>query len=61
VAEGAIEYVPFPPQLVGKYQSYTQADLKKLRGTGYKAKMFDVATGVARYIETLTERGLNNT
>ena len=26
-AAGAIEYVPFPPQLVGKYQSYTQADM----------------------------------
>ncbi len=61
VAEGAIEYVPFPPQLVGKYQSYTQADLEKLRKAGYKEKMFDVATGVARYIETLAERGVNNT
>jgi ADP-L-glycero-D-manno-heptose 6-epimerase len=50
---GAIEYVPFPPQLIGKYQSYTQADLKKLRSAGYKETMFDVATGVARYVETL--------
>ncbi|MDR0771233.1 MAG: ADP-glyceromanno-heptose 6-epimerase [Burkholderiales bacterium] len=57
VADGVIEYVPFPSQLVGKYQSYTQADLKKLREAGYKAKMFDVATGVARYIETLASVG----
>jgi ADP-L-glycero-D-manno-heptose 6-epimerase len=57
VAEGAIEYVPFPSQLVGKYQSYTQADLKKLRAAGYKEKMFDVATGVARYVETLASVG----
>jgi ADP-L-glycero-D-manno-heptose 6-epimerase len=54
VAEGAIAYVPFPPQLVGKYQSYTQADLTKLRKAGYGETMFDVATGVARYVETLT-------
>ena len=26
-AAGAIEYIAFPPQLVGKYQSYTQADV----------------------------------
>jgi ADP-L-glycero-D-manno-heptose 6-epimerase len=57
VAEGAIEYVPFPSQLVGKYQSYTQADLKKLRAAGYEEKMFDVATGVARYVETLASVG----
>ncbi|MDR0246859.1 MAG: ADP-glyceromanno-heptose 6-epimerase [Burkholderiales bacterium] len=57
VAEGVIEYVPFPSQLAGKYQSYTQADLKKLRAVGYKEKMFDVATGVARYIETLKNVG----
>ncbi|MCL2297252.1 MAG: ADP-glyceromanno-heptose 6-epimerase [Proteobacteria bacterium] len=53
VAAGAIEYVPFPSQLAGKYQSYTQADLKKLREAGYREEMFDVATGVARYMETL--------
>jgi ADP-L-glycero-D-manno-heptose 6-epimerase len=57
VAEGAIEYVPFPPQLAGKYQSYTQADLKKLRAAGYKEKMLDVATGVAHYVETLASVG----
>jgi len=57
VAAGAIEYVPFPPQLAGKYQSYTQADLGKLRAAGYKEKMFDVATGVARYIEILASAG----
>ena len=26
---GAIEYIPFPPPLVGKYQSFTQADLTR--------------------------------
>src|SRR5262249_5501944 len=26
LSAGAIEYIPFPQQLVGKYQSYTQAD-----------------------------------
>ncbi len=30
---------PFPPQLVGKYQSFTQADLTALRAAGYGAPM----------------------
>jgi len=48
---GAIEYIPFPPALVGKYQSYTQADLGALRAAGYSAPFADVETGVARYVE----------
>jgi ADP-L-glycero-D-manno-heptose 6-epimerase len=49
---GAIEYIPFPPALVGKYQSYTQADLAGLRAAGYSAAFADVETGVGRYVET---------
>jgi ADP-L-glycero-D-manno-heptose 6-epimerase len=53
VAQGQIEYTPFPEALVGKYQSYTQADLGALRAAGYAAPFADVATGVARYIRWL--------
>jgi ADP-L-glycero-D-manno-heptose 6-epimerase len=53
VAQGAIEYIPFPPQLVGKYQSFTQADLGALRAAGYTAPMTPVAQGVSRYVESL--------
>ncbi len=53
VAAGAITYVPFPPALVGKYQSYTQADLTRLRAAGYRAPMLGVADGVPRYVERL--------
>ena len=53
VAAGAIAYVPFPPALVGKYQSYTQADLTRLRAAGYHAPMLGVAEGVSRYVERL--------
>ena len=53
VREQAIEYVEFPPQLVGKYQSFTQADLTALRGAGYGAPMTPVADGVAAYVERL--------
>jgi ADP-L-glycero-D-manno-heptose 6-epimerase len=53
VAEGAITYIPFPPALVGKYQSYTQADLTRLRAAGYRAPMLGVAEGVSHYVERL--------
>jgi ADP-L-glycero-D-manno-heptose 6-epimerase len=53
VQQGAIEYIPFPPKLVGKYQNFTQADLTALRAAGYQAPMMTVAQGVARYVESL--------
>ena len=53
VSAGAIEYIPFPAALAGKYQSHTQADLARLRATGYRAPMLTVAEGVGRYVERL--------
>ena len=49
-AAGAIEYIPFPAQLVGKYQSYTQADVTALRAAGYREPFLDVEEGVGRYV-----------
>jgi ADP-L-glycero-D-manno-heptose 6-epimerase len=48
-----IEYVPFPPGLKDKYQSYTQADLAQLRKAGYRAPFLTVEEGVSRYVEWL--------
>ena len=53
VAKGLIEYVPFPPQLAGKYQSFTEADLSKLRAAGYPGEFLDVDKGVAAYVKHL--------
>jgi ADP-L-glycero-D-manno-heptose 6-epimerase len=53
VAAGTIEYVPFPVALVGKYQSFTEADLGKLRAAGYRAPMLTVEQGIPRYVERL--------
>jgi len=50
VAEGLIEYIPFPPQLVGKYQSFTEADLALLREAGYDAEFMPVERGVGSYV-----------
>jgi ADP-L-glycero-D-manno-heptose 6-epimerase len=56
VADGVITYVPFPPQLRGKYQSFTEADLRTLRAAGYTAPMLSVEEGVARYVESLISK-----
>ena len=60
VHQGAIEYIPFPAQLVGKYQSFTQADLTALRAAGYQAPMLTVAQGVTRYVESLISEGASS-
>lgn len=53
VAQGIIEYIPFPEALIGKYQSYTEADIGKLRASGYKGEFYTVEEGVSRYIDWL--------
>jgi ADP-L-glycero-D-manno-heptose 6-epimerase len=50
-AQKLIEYVPFPPQLAARYQSFTEADLAQLRAAGYDAEFMDVAQGVAAYVK----------
>jgi ADP-L-glycero-D-manno-heptose 6-epimerase len=49
--KGRIEYVPFPADLAGKYQSYTQADLTELRKLGYTEPFTELEDGVAQAIE----------
>ena len=51
--QGAIEYIAFPSDLRGKYQSYTQADLTALREGGYREPFLTVEEGVARYCAQL--------
>ena len=52
---GLITYVPFPQKLVGKYQSFTQADMSKLRGAGLDGEFMTVEQGVAAYIAALSQ------
>ncbi|HEX4842951.1 MAG TPA: ADP-glyceromanno-heptose 6-epimerase [Limnobacter sp.] len=56
VAGGHIEYTEFPDALKGKYQSYTQADLTKLRAAGYSGSFYSVEEGVARYVQRLIQK-----
>ena len=54
VQQGLVEYIDFPPALVGKYQCFTQADLAALRATGCLHAFVDVAAGVQRYVDWLS-------
>ena len=50
---GTKRYIPFPENLERAYQSYTQADIAKLRRAGYNRPFAGVATGVRAYLDTL--------
>jgi ADP-L-glycero-D-manno-heptose 6-epimerase len=54
---GIVEYIAFPPQLVGKYQSYTQSDPSALRSAGYSDPFLTVEEGVGRYVAERFARG----
>jgi len=56
VQAGLVEYIPFPEALVGKYQSFTEADLTRLRATGCAHAFADVAGGVAAYVAWLARQ-----
>lgn len=56
IAEGLLEYVPFPDALRGKYQCYTQADLSALRAVGCNHAFADVQTGVTSYVNNLAQQ-----
>jgi ADP-L-glycero-D-manno-heptose 6-epimerase len=53
VAQGCIEYIPFPDALRGKYQAYTQADISLLRSSGYDSPMLTVQEGTRAYVTWL--------
>ena len=50
---GKINYVPFPEKLKGAYQSYTQANISRLRKAGYKDEFLNVQEGVKKYLDRL--------
>ncbi len=56
VARRLIEYIPFPPALAGRYQSFTEADLSRLRAAGYAGEFRNVEQGVAAYVAELQKK-----
>ena len=55
-SQGLIEYIDFPEALKGKYQSFTQSDVSKLREAGYQEAFATVEEGVASYVKWLAAR-----
>ena len=51
--KGEINYIPFPEELKGNYQSFTEADLTKLRTTGFDGSFKTVQEGVKEYMQWL--------
>lgn len=51
--KGKIKYISFPETLKDSYQSFTQADLTKLKAAGYKQGFTSLHEGVQNYLEDL--------
>ena len=52
---GVIEYIPFPEQLAGSYQSFTEADITALRQLGYEGAFTSIDDGVRAYLDWLNQ------
>lgn len=51
--KGKVEYIAFPEHLKGRYQSFTQADISKLREAGYTQRFKTVEEGVKSYLDVI--------
>ncbi len=51
--QGRIRYIPFPENLKGRYQSFTEANLARLRRAGFDHEFLTVEQGVKRYLDWL--------
>lgn len=54
--KGKVEFIDFPEHLKGHYQSFTQADLTKLRQAGCDIEFKTVAQGVGEYMKWLNSK-----
>lgn len=53
LGKGQVEFIDFPNHLKGRYQSFTQADMTRLRAAGYNGSFRDVTTGTKDYVAWL--------
>jgi ADP-L-glycero-D-manno-heptose 6-epimerase len=51
LGRGEIQYIPFPQSLEGKYQSFTESDITRLRAAGYSRPMTTLEDGVRQLAE----------
>jgi ADP-L-glycero-D-manno-heptose 6-epimerase len=52
-----IEFIPMPEKLRDKYQYFTQADISKLRDTGYRKNTTDLELAVTDYVQNYLMKG----
>ncbi len=52
-----IQFVPFPEELEGKYQAFTEADLSNLRQAGFVKDFTSMVDGIRAYVRVLNENG----
>jgi len=55
--ECPIEYIPFPADLEGRYQHFTEADLTALKELGYDGPMTELEAGITETYATLAAIG----
>ena len=57
LGKGKIEYIDFPNELQGKYQSFTQADTRNLIQGGYDGGFSDFEESIKNYCKFLDDGG----
>lgn len=53
----AIEFIPTPEDIRDKYQYFTEADMKKLKGIGYEKPFTSLEAGVEEYVTSYLAPG----
>jgi ADP-L-glycero-D-manno-heptose 6-epimerase len=57
LGRGEIQYIPFPESLQGKYQSFTESDISRLRAAGYDRPIASLEDGI-RQLCSLAEKNV---
>ncbi|MGO9598886.1 MAG: ADP-glyceromanno-heptose 6-epimerase [Isosphaeraceae bacterium] len=57
LGRGEIQYIPFPESLRGKYQSFTESDITRLRAAGYDHPMTSLEEGIRQLVEQAGKEG----
>lgn len=53
---GELHYIEFPETLRDSYQSFTEADISRLRKAGYQQEFVSLESGVSRYLDWLNRK-----
>ncbi|MBS1616685.1 MAG: ADP-glyceromanno-heptose 6-epimerase [Bacteroidetes bacterium] len=52
-----IDFIDTPPDIRGKYQYFTEANMQKIRDAGYTRPFYSLETGVREYVSDFLESG----